>query len=660
MKGNLKKVLSLALLAFLLAGAVDLPLPGPIPAAARAEDGFTIDEHGVLTRYDGPDGVVRIPHGVTAIGKEVFKGRNKITGVVIPNTVRVIGMKAFWGCTGLEQVVIPKGVTEIGDRAFRDCTGLAVIATPNTVRVIGEGAFWGCESLTAVSIPNKIKVIGQGTFMNCASLKKVTIPKGVTTIGKGAFAGCHSLTSVTIPNKVDVIEEWTFMECVSLKKVTIPKGVTTIGDGAFMYCVSLTDVTIPKAVDMIGEEAFFNCTSLKKVTLPRDVTEIGDGTFLGCSGLTSVTIPKGVTEIGRRAFLGCTGLANIAIPSSVTTIGHEAFAHCTGLTSVVIPDSVTDIAEDAFDGCPNLRFVTLPSEPQAPGFAGSNPKTIVIPDNLIPPMIVLRERQSMVLPRFSGAKVAWIVADPTVAAVVKNRTVRGLRGEDTTLTLKVKQAAQGKALTLNGQPLKPDEEYDIVLKVVGKGEATVRKVAINGPGKLALHPLGLEHGYPATAALDLVFTPAALPGFWKENCFYISGNPGVAQVAMDEETGEGKIFAIKPGKAVITAYTPNMKTAKVTVTVKGWVTSLKLKDGDGNDVNKLPLSKRDIYQLTPEFNEDAVLKAVRWTSSKPGVAYVDGNDQVYALSTGTARITATSLDGSNKKATVIVTVTEAD
>jgi uncharacterized protein YjdB len=196
-----------------------------------------------------------------------------------------------------------------------------------------------------------------------------------------------------------------------------------------------------------------------------------------------------------------------------------------------------------------------------------------------------------------------------------------------------------------------------VLKVVGKGEATVRKVAINGPRKLTLHPLGLEHGYPATAALDLVFTPAAFPGSdeWKENCFYISGNPGVAQVLDD-----GTIVAIKPGKAVITAYTPNMKRAKVTVTVKGRVTSLKLEDEGGNEVKRLALQRGGRFRLTPEFNGDAALKSVRWTSSKPAVAYVDGNNDVNALSTGTARVTATALDGSNKKATVVVTVTEGD
>jgi hypothetical protein len=260
----------------------------------------------------------------------------------------------------------------------------------------------------------------------------------------------------------------------------------------------------------------------------------------------------------------------------------------------------------------------------------------------------------MALPRFKGAKVTWSVDKPDVAAIVKNRTVRGLKGLDATLTLKVEQAAQGKALTLNGQPLKPGKEYEIVLTVLGKGDRMATKVAIKGPRKLTLHPLGLAHGYPSTAKLDLVLTPASLPWVWKAFCFYISSNPGVAQVL-----GDGTIVAVKPGKAVVTAYTPNMKTAKVTVTVKGRVTSLRLKDEDDNYCGKrLALHVGAFFKLIPEFNGDAAFKAVRWTSSNPAVAYVNGYDNVYGNSNGTAKITAAALDGSGKKATVVVTVTE--
>jgi hypothetical protein len=215
----------------------------------------------------------------------------------------------------------------------------------------------------------------------------------------------------------------------------------------------------------------------------------------------------------------------------------------------------------------------------------------------------------------------------------------------------VAQAAQGKALTLNGQPLKPGKAYDIGLKVFATEAVTAGKVAVNGPRRLTLHPLGLEYGYPAAEKLDLVLAPESLPGVWKEYCFYISSNPSVAGVL-----GDGTIVAVKPGKAVITAYTPNMKAAKVRVTVKGWVTSLRLMDSSGAPVKRLTLGVEEDCLLTPEFNWDAALKEVRWTSSNPRVAAVFWDGEVFARSRGTARITATALDGSNKKATAVVTV----
>ena len=61
----MKRTLSvLVLLALLLALSV--------PVGAAYEDGFLIDENGVLTKYTGPGGEVTIPAGVTAIGDSAF------------------------------------------------------------------------------------------------------------------------------------------------------------------------------------------------------------------------------------------------------------------------------------------------------------------------------------------------------------------------------------------------------------------------------------------------------------------------------------------------------------------------------------------------------------------------------------------------------------
>ena len=50
------------------------------------------------------------------------------------------------------------------------------------------------------------------------------------------------------------------------------------------------------------------------------------------------------------------------------------------------------------------------------------------------------------------------------------------------------------------------------------------------------------------------------------------------------------------------------------------------------------------------------IKNVTWKSNKTSVAKVDENGTVEALKAGTAKITATAIDGSGKKATVTIVV----
>ncbi|MDE7262356.1 MAG: hypothetical protein K2N78_09940 [Oscillospiraceae bacterium] len=49
-----------------------------LPTAALADEGnFTIKD-GVLTKYNGPGGVVTIPDGVTSIGREAEAPENSV------------------------------------------------------------------------------------------------------------------------------------------------------------------------------------------------------------------------------------------------------------------------------------------------------------------------------------------------------------------------------------------------------------------------------------------------------------------------------------------------------------------------------------------------------------------------------------------------------
>ncbi len=128
---------------------------------------------------------------------------------------------------------------------------------------------------------------------------------------------------------------------------------------------------------------------------------------------------------------------------------------------------------------------------------------------------------------------------------------------------------------------------------------------------------------------------------------YVSNDPKTVEV--DKTTG--KITAQKAGKAVITATTPNGKTATCTVFVKKAPTSITL--------NKA--------QITLKKGETAVLKAILPDGTSSGsITYIPFNDQIVkvstnglikALKTGTSYILVKTYNG--KTAYCRVTVTGA-
>ena len=130
---------------------------------------------------------VVIEDGVTSIGGGAFKDCTGLTSVTIGNSVTSIGEEAFYGCTGLTSITIPDSVTSIGSSAFEDCTGLTSITIPDSVTSIDISAFYRCTGLTSITIPESVTFISHGAFFNCTGLTSITIPASVTDIGLKAF-----------------------------------------------------------------------------------------------------------------------------------------------------------------------------------------------------------------------------------------------------------------------------------------------------------------------------------------------------------------------------------------------------------------------------------------------------------------------------------------
>lgn len=142
-----------------------------IEEIAEDKDGCRIDENGVMIKYVGEGGTVRVPQGVTKIADRAFWECESVTEVILAEGVKSIGKNAFWNCVNLKTIRIPEGVTEIGECAFEYCDSLTEVILPDSAVNIGRGAFADCENLKCVTLSQKAEITK-------------AIPRGITVIRK--------------------------------------------------------------------------------------------------------------------------------------------------------------------------------------------------------------------------------------------------------------------------------------------------------------------------------------------------------------------------------------------------------------------------------------------------------------------------------------------
>ena len=627
-----------------------------------------------------------------------------IKTLVIEDGVTSIGDGAFHGCSSLTSITIPDSVTSIGFRAFYDCSSLTSITIPDSVTSIGEYAFNGCSSLTSITIPDSVVSIGDGTFGWCSSLTSITIPDSVTSIGVSAFNGCSSLTSITIPDSVTSIGEYAFDDtgyyndennwdngvlylnnylvnakndiekcvvkdgtkviagdafenCSSLTSITIPDSVVSIGDGTFRWCSSLTSITIPDSVTYIGYGAFYNCSSLTSITIPNSVTSIDVGTFEKCSSLTSITIPNSVTSIGGDAF-DDTGYYNdennwdngllyinnylinakryiekCVIKDGTKLIGDDAFYNCSSLTSITIPDSVTSIGEDAFEGCSSLTSITIPDSVTSIGeyvFEGCSSLTSIDVDvenkyfSSVDGNLYNKDKTKII--QYAVGKKQNSFAIPDSVTSIGNSAFYGCSGL-TSITIP--------------NSLKSIGEYAF------KDCSSLTSITIPG----SVTSIG-KHAFNGCLSLKNVYYLGSKEQWKSIEIGYNNDELLNANITYDYVPTE-------PTTSTTESTTVNTTPSTVPTTTQPTTTKPTVKK-----VVKVSLRKKSVVlvkgrsttvkaTVTPT---NATNKKLKWTTSNSNVAVVNSQGKITAKGRGNATIKVMALDGSNKYATVKVTV----
>ena len=324
------------------------------------------------------------------------------------------------------------------------------------------------------------------------------------------------------------------------------------------------------------------------------VEGVWNNAFKYCTGVTSITIPNTVTTINQSAF-SVTGITSIEIPSSVTTIGQDAFNSCESLKTAYIGGGT--IQSSAFYYATKLEEVTLGNnvtEIQSVAFDDCNIKTVIIEGN----------------------------ANPTVNA---NAFERALASTGATLIVPVGRLDEFKGKT-------GWTDFNVV-------EATKT---------LKLNYTSVELYAGDSFTLKAILLPNNVE---TTNVTWSSSNTSVATVK------QGVVTALKEGTVEITATTADGTNLSA-------VCKFTIKPDPDLLAAYVQLNKTSVSLYANEtttlvatvYPVTAVNKKVTWSSSNTSVATVSSTGVVTAKSVGSATITATTTDGTNKTATCQVSV----
>ena len=307
--------------------------------------------------YKSIDGIVYNKEGTEMI----YCPKGKAGALVIPEGTEYINDGSLTGCTKITSLTFSKSLYDFTTVNFTTMSSLASISVPseNEWYMSKDGVLFGAETddndnkypyilyccppaKTGVyTIPDTVRELHWSAFNNSTKLTSVNIPKSVRWLMN--FDNLYTMDSLTAINiaqesesdycTVDGIlynKDITEMHYVPTAKsgaVTIPNGIEIIY-GAFYNAKKVTQVNIPASVNEIYEHCFDKCTALTKFTVAQDnetykavngaLIRKDNNDYLLCvpKAVTAFTIPDNLYNhdyIRDNAFINCNSLTTLNI-----------------------------------------------------------------------------------------------------------------------------------------------------------------------------------------------------------------------------------------------------------------------------------------------------------------------------------------------------------
>lgn len=300
---------------------------------------------------------LKIPAGITSIGKNVFQKYNGIQSLTFsPALTSISDLQFSCDFTNLKSVYVGWQDPIAAGTFFKgaDMSNCTLYVPHGTTNAYANSDIWcGFGNIIEYNNQATITLEQPGTLpqkINDSDKNLITHLKIKGNINGTDLRFIREMAGVSVTGEITDGE----LANLDLSEAKIVSG----GD---YYYQDSNDTKYYTKDDELGVCAFSKCWGLKDISLPGDLKSVGDFAFSDCSSLETINLPSGITTIGNYAFWYCENLTSLTLPSGLISIGDRAFENCYSLTSLEFPSSLTTLGELVFAGCSNLTSLTLHS-----------------------------------------------------------------------------------------------------------------------------------------------------------------------------------------------------------------------------------------------------------------------------------------------------------
>lgn len=213
---------------------------------------------------DTDKNIIRIPDGVTIIGKSAFARIFSDAAVIIPGSVWRI-MKDAFSRAGIKNVKFLHGDGEwvgVDNQAFYNCNNLETLELNGDAVTLTEGAMRNCRKLKRVSGNTKKIAFDTRCFSGCLELREIILPNAEIVsldvndvdsfgddagwVGVMAFANCRKLERIITRSKIGVITVEAFRNCENL---SLDLSECRQFERGSLYGTDLRKISLPANID---------------------------------------------------------------------------------------------------------------------------------------------------------------------------------------------------------------------------------------------------------------------------------------------------------------------------------------------------------------------------------------------------------------------------